>query len=69
MKHLERTLATYVYNHYNMCNISIYFYNIHMKHLQHTSETLETYVCNMCFFTGDDITAGDDLHLVASGWW
>jgi FtsZ-interacting cell division protein YlmF len=29
-----------------MCNILIYFYNIHMKHLQHISEiyeTLETY--------------------------
>jgi len=23
----------------------------------------------MCFFMGDDITASDDLHLVASGWW
>ena len=42
MKHLERTLATYVYNHYNMYNITIYFCNIHMKHLQHTSETSET---------------------------
>jgi hypothetical protein len=32
-----------------MCNIPIYFYNIHMKHLQHTSktyETLEIYACN-----------------------
>ena len=52
MKHLEWTFATSVYNHYNMCNISIYFCNIHMKHLQHTfetSETIETYSCNMRF--------------------
>jgi hypothetical protein len=45
----EWAFATYVYNHYNICNISIYFYNIHMKHLQHTSETIETYSCNMRF--------------------
>ena len=52
MKHLELTLATYVYNHCNMCNITIYFYNIHMEHLQHTSqisEIIETYSCNICF--------------------
>jgi hypothetical protein len=52
MKHLERTLATYVYKHCNMCNITIYFCNIHMKHLQHTSEIFETikiYSCNMRF--------------------
>jgi hypothetical protein len=48
----KQTLATYVYNPYNMGNILIYFCNIHMKHLQHTfetSKTLETYACNMCF--------------------
>ena len=28
MKHLEHTLETYVYSHYNMCNIPIYFRNI-----------------------------------------
>jgi hypothetical protein len=42
-------LATYVYSHSNICNIPIYFCNIHMKHLQHTyetPETLETYACN-----------------------
>jgi hypothetical protein len=36
-----------MYNHSNIYNIAIYFYNIHMKHLQHayeTSETLETCV-------------------------
>jgi hypothetical protein len=38
-----------VYNHFNKCNISIYFCNIHIKHLQHTSETLEIYACNMRF--------------------
>jgi hypothetical protein len=39
-----------VYNHRNICNILIYFYNIHMKQLKHTSgtiETLETWACNM----------------------
>jgi hypothetical protein len=43
-------LATYVYNHYNICNIMIYFCNNRMKHLQHTSktsETFEVYTCNM----------------------
>jgi hypothetical protein len=33
-----------------MCNIPIYFSNIHTKHLQYTSETSETfeiYACNM----------------------
>jgi hypothetical protein len=52
MKHLEHTLETYVYSHFNMCNILIYFCNINIKHLQYTSETsktLETYACNMCF--------------------
>ena len=49
IKHLEHTLATYVYSYCNMCNISIYFCYIDIKHLQHTSETLETYVCNMLF--------------------
>jgi hypothetical protein len=52
MKHWEQRLATYLYNHYNICNIPIYFCNICMKHLQYTSktsETLETYTCNMHF--------------------
>jgi hypothetical protein len=33
MKHLEKMLATYVYSYRNICNIPIYFYNIHVKHL------------------------------------
>ena len=52
MKHLEHTLETYVYSHCNMCNISIYFCNIKIKHLQHPgkiSEILETYSYNMGF--------------------
>ena len=49
MKHLEQTLATYVYSHCSICNIPIYFCNTDIKHLQHTSETSETYVCNMRF--------------------
>ena len=52
VKHWEQKLTTYVYTHYNMCNILIYFCNIHIKHLQHsnaTSETLKIYSCNMGF--------------------
>jgi hypothetical protein len=41
MKHWEQTLATYVYNHCNICNISIYFCNTHIKHLQHTLKHLK----------------------------
>ena len=53
MKHWEQTFATYVYKHYDICNIPIYFCNIHTKHLQHiseTSETLETYAYATCAF-------------------
>ena len=52
MENWEQTLATYVYNHCNICSIPIHFCNIYMKHLQHTSETyeiLETYACNVRF--------------------
>ena len=45
LKHLEHTLATYVYSHCSMCNILIYFCNIQMKHLKH----FKIYACNMCF--------------------
>jgi hypothetical protein len=37
---LENTLETYVYSHYNMCNIPIYFCNIDIQQLQHTSENI-----------------------------
>jgi hypothetical protein len=52
MKHSKRMLATYMYNHCNMCNIPIYFCNIYIKYMQHTSktsETIETYFCNVRF--------------------
>jgi hypothetical protein len=52
MKHLEHTLETYVYSHCNMCNISIYFFNMKIKHLQHpdeTSEILKIYSYNISF--------------------
>ena len=42
MKHWKEKLATYVYNHCNICNIQIYFCNIHLKQLQYTYETSET---------------------------
>jgi tellurite resistance protein TehA-like permease len=50
MKHWGQMFATYVYNHCNICNILIYFSNIHMKHLKRTSkisETFKIYTCNM----------------------
>jgi hypothetical protein len=49
MKYWGQKLATYVYKY---CNISIYFYNIHLKQLQYifkTFETLEMCACNVCF--------------------
>jgi hypothetical protein len=49
MKHCEQTLAIYVHNHCNICNIPIYFcnirintYNIPLKHLKHLQHTLLT---------------------------
>ena len=65
MQHLDKTLATYVRNNWNIWNIHlqhtciaiatyatpIYFCNIHIKHVQHTYETHETYGCNMCSST------------------
>jgi hypothetical protein len=65
MKHLEQSLATYVYNYCNIYNIWIYFCNIHMKHLQHTSETFETFetdTCNMrlnCFSATSSYCLGE----------
>jgi hypothetical protein len=52
MSRTDETFETYVYNHYNMCNIPIYFCNIDIQHLQHTSETsktLEIYSYNIRF--------------------
>jgi hypothetical protein len=52
MKLLEHILETYVYSHYNMCIIPIYFINIDIQHLQRTSEiseTLATYIFNIAF--------------------
>jgi hypothetical protein len=42
MKHLKQTLVTYSIAIANICNIPIYFCNIHIKHLQHNSKTFET---------------------------
>jgi hypothetical protein len=55
MKHLEQTFSTYVYSHYNIYNIPIYFCNILMKHLYHISETFEKYVCNIRWSGGASI--------------
>jgi hypothetical protein len=46
---LKHTFKTYVYSHYNMCNISIYFCNIDIQHSQHTSKTSETLETNYCY--------------------
>jgi hypothetical protein len=45
----DKHTCNYVYNHSNICNIPIYFCNIHLKLLQYTSETLKIYTCNMRF--------------------
>jgi hypothetical protein len=37
------TLATYMYNHCNICNIPIYFVISVWTHLQHTSKTFESF--------------------------
>jgi hypothetical protein len=54
----------YIYNHCNICNISIYFCNIHinacnitLKHLQH----LKIDACNMCFQA--------HIYLLLTKWW
>jgi hypothetical protein len=43
-------LTTYVYNHCNICNISIYFCNISLKHLKHLKQTFATHAFkhNIC---------------------
>jgi hypothetical protein len=41
MKYFEQTLATWLWNTCNICNIPIYFCSNHTKHLQHTSEISE----------------------------
>jgi uncharacterized membrane protein len=67
MKYFEQTLATsrstFATSICNTCNIPL-------KHVKH-----KTYICNMRFFlswclrptVGDDVLAGDDLHLMAQG--
>jgi hypothetical protein len=54
MKHFKHTLETYVYSHYNICNIPINFTtsiyntcNIPLKHLKYLKHTLTTYVFNV----------------------
>jgi hypothetical protein len=44
IKHLQHTLATYVYGHCNICNIQIK----HLQHVLQTTEIFETYTCNIC---------------------
>ena len=75
INHLEHTLETYVYSHYNMCNIPIYFCNIDIQHLQHTSEsskTLETYSFNIrfspLFFRTTRHIVGNGRFRQASSW-
>ena len=58
-----------MYNHCNICNIPIYFYNIHTKYWQHTSETSETletyaYTFAICVFSAISTCCLDDWRLV-----
>jgi hypothetical protein len=55
MKHWRQTLAIYVYNHFNICNIQSTFatsvrttYNIPLKHLKHLKCTLATCIISRC---------------------
>jgi len=52
MKHLKHTLTTYVYSHYNICNIQIKTLATYVwKQLKYLEHTLETYMYshwNMC---------------------
>jgi hypothetical protein len=50
-----------------MCNIPIYFYNIHLKHLQHAYETIEMYTYNMCFFTVSSVRRRGEWGTTSSG--
>jgi hypothetical protein len=64
MKQSEHTLETYVYNHCNMCNISIYFCNTdikhcniplkHLKHLKHTFATRAFSIISPCYLGMED---------------
>ena len=40
LEQMKHTLQTYVYIHYNMCNILIYFCNIDIQHLQCNLENI-----------------------------
>jgi hypothetical protein len=55
MKHWRQNPATYMYNHCNICNIMIYFYNIRinacnisLKHLKHLKCELATFIISQC---------------------
>ena len=45
-----------------LCNISIYFCNIQMKHLKHTFETTETFSCNMKYTFATCIYSHCNIH-------
>jgi len=68
MKHLEHTLETYVYSHYNMCSIPIYFCNIDiqhcnipLKHPKHLKYTLAT-----CAFSAISPCCLDEWRLIVA---
>ena len=62
MKQWKQKLATYVYNHYNICNILIYFCNIRVKHLYTSKafEIFETYAGNMQFQCNISVPLGEE---------
>jgi hypothetical protein len=49
MKHLEYTLETYVYSHYNICNILTYFCNIDIQHLQQLKHNIARCAFSVAF--------------------
>ena len=75
IKHLEHTFETYVYSHYNMCNVLIYFCNNniqhcniplkHLKHLKHIIATCAFSVASACCL--DEWRLGDG-ELKATEW-
>jgi hypothetical protein len=69
LKHLEQTLAIYVYSHCNIYNISIYFCSIHVKHLQHVYKTLKTYSYNTCFLAQHLLGFSEALEIRSASAW
>ena len=59
LEQMKHTLKTYVYSHYNMCNILIYFCNKPLKYLKHLKHAIAT-----CTFTVAFVCCLDEWSLV-----